>query len=767
MKIFCINLERASDRKNYMIDQWCNGLGLDIDFWSAYDKNFVNHNLLEFQYNDKKCHKFFNRSLSNGEIACAISFYQLFKYILNNNIEECIIMEDDIENIAKNKEEILTKIHQAKQEFPNLQMLLMHEISNKQKNNSKHSYGATLKEIYYIKKKTASLCKRAPWGNQCFYITKKAIQLIYNRLLTQNKNIEIWHPADYFSSFYLCPEGLVCILNKPICKHDWEGKKIPSYIGNNIRVPSQNLTIELHGDFNKQYKFGCVIGCYGRTKLLNETIQQINKSFIPKDMIFIIIDDASREKIQIDLNYDHIIVHKSINKGIANSLAIGWDILYLLNVEYLLNLDADTEISPNWLSSLLNVYQEYSSSLCIVTGFNGKFNNGRVGHPIISTNKRYNIKKSIGGINIFFHKSIYKELVRKSVTDYESMPGSVDQVIETSNNYGTNPKLDPRPFFNGWDWGLNSLCVKNQITILSPLSSVIQHKGEHGITSRSDAFEISEDYQSICVPKIIHQLWRDENIPDHLKLMQQSVIDNHPDYEYKLWKDSDILKFIEEFYPEMFHYYNSGIEHIIQQIDFIRLLLIYHYGGIYIDLDSICLKPVNDILNYPCSFINTKKHEAFVDKYYPLIINNAFIAAEKQNNFIKQILLHIIDYHDPVDYKEYCTFNPAYTKILKSAGPLCITDVYLKYQFQSMINLLPNTYYYGSDYDKKLTAEEILGYGIQLGNGIHDCHFIHLHESSWWRNNNNETINPPLNRYFDDHNLDIKKNMAKIELISK
>jgi len=46
----------------------------------------------------------------------------------------------------------------------------------------------------------------------------------------------------------------------------------------------------------------------------------------------------------------------------------------------------------------------------------------------------------------------------------------------------------------------------------------------------SDA--ISERPQ--LIPKIIHQTYVNESIPDHWKLPQQTCLDLHPDYEYKV-----------------------------------------------------------------------------------------------------------------------------------------------------------------------------------------------------------------------------------------
>lgn len=46
------------------------------------------------------------------------------------------------------------------------------------------------------------------------------------------------------------------------------------------------------------------------------------------------------------------------------------------------------------------------------------------------------------------------------------------------------------------------------------------------------------------IPKIIHQTYKNESIPAHWQGPQQSCLDLHPDYEYKLWTDKKAREFI-------------------------------------------------------------------------------------------------------------------------------------------------------------------------------------------------------------------------------
>lgn len=48
------------------------------------------------------------------------------------------------------------------------------------------------------------------------------------------------------------------------------------------------------------------------------------------------------------------------------------------------------------------------------------------------------------------------------------------------------------------------------------------------------------------IPKIIHQTYINDSIPLHWKGPQQSCLDLHPDYEYKLWTDKKSREFIAQ-----------------------------------------------------------------------------------------------------------------------------------------------------------------------------------------------------------------------------
>ena len=54
----------------------------------------------------------------------------------------------------------------------------------------------------------------------------------------------------------------------------------------------------------------------------------------------------------------------------------------------------------------------------------------------------------------------------------------------------------------------------------------------------------------------------------------------------KLWTLSKIKSFINEFYPKYSNIW-SKIKHPTQVVDFVRLLVLYHFGGVYWQYESV------------------------------------------------------------------------------------------------------------------------------------------------------------------------------------
>jgi mannosyltransferase OCH1-like enzyme len=109
----------------------------------------------------------------------------------------------------------------------------------------------------------------------------------------------------------------------------------------------------------------------------------------------------------------------------------------------------------------------------------------------------------------------------------------------------------------------------------------------------------------MSIPKIIHQLWIGSK-PAPINLMNTWKTKN-PDFEYILWNEDEILK------REMIFKCQEkidDIEEINGKADIMRWEILFKYGGVFLDADSICIEPIDEeLLNKKC-FAGWEQEEA-------------------------------------------------------------------------------------------------------------------------------------------------------------
>lgn len=157
-------------------------------------------------------------------------------------------------------------------------------------------------------------------------------------------------------------------------------------------------------------------------------------------------------------------VFKATHKNMHDSLRVGWDLMDALGCEFLINLDSDTLVCADWLNKLEFLYleqaKERASSAFIVSGFNSSIYHQDT--DVCVTNAIQ--KKSIGGVNLFFHHSLYRRVVRESLSSVF------------------------------WDHRLSERLLKKNIPIFATRPSVVQHIGLRGLWSSPWNFDEAKDF---------------------------------------------------------------------------------------------------------------------------------------------------------------------------------------------------------------------------------------------------------------------------------
>lgn len=88
------------------------------------------------------------------------------------------------------------------------------------------------------------------------------------------------------------------------------------------------------------------------------------------------------------------------------------------------------------------------------------------------------------------------------------------------------------------------------------------------------------------IPKLFHQFLWNGYVPDKLRGCQASLMKHHMDSEWKWlgWTKDSFVSFVEEHYRTFVAIF-ANLKHPYQVIQLARYLVLYHFGGVTVDLD--------------------------------------------------------------------------------------------------------------------------------------------------------------------------------------
>lgn len=96
-------------------------------------------------------------------------------------------------------------------------------------------------------------------------------------------------------------------------------------------------------------------------------------------------------------------------------------------------------------------------------------------------------------------------------------------------------------------------------------------------------------------PKIIWQThnYKKEDLPEHISAAGATWKNINPDWDYRYIDHYERDKMVSK-YPKIYETYKT--QGPTFQSDVWRFLVTYEYGGCYADMDSVCIKPLNYLL---------------------------------------------------------------------------------------------------------------------------------------------------------------------------
>jgi len=181
------------------------------------------------------------------------------------------------------------------------------------------------------------------------------------------------------------------------------------------------------------------------------------------------------------------------------------------------------------------------------------------------------------------------------------------------------------------------------------------------------------------IPKIIHQIWiqGENNIPEKFIGNLNKIREMHKDWEYKLWDEIKILQLLQNNKKLIDMYYKFDYLH--QKVDYAKLIILYAYGGVCIDMDAYTIKPLDDLVEEYGDFdfiISNLKDLGFIGNLNTCgkttkCVNNGNFFGKPNAHIVKHIIEKVNNNCYPFDIKMSC--------IQKTTGPRFFNHVISEY----------------------------------------------------------------------------------------
>ena len=144
-----------------------------------------------------------------------------------------------------------------------------------------------------------------------------------------------------------------------------------------------------------------------------------------------------------------------------------------------------------------------------------------------------------------------------------------------------------------------------------------------------------------AIPKKILQTWKSKDLTPALRDLQATWTTHNPDYAYQLYDDAECAALIAEHFPSevltAYHRLRAGAF----KADLWRLCALYVHGGVYADLDTICMGLLDPYIGGGAQFVsvidyNTNPREGCHNVF------NTFIASVPRHPILKSAIDRIV-----------------------------------------------------------------------------------------------------------------------------
>lgn len=186
------------------------------------------------------------------------------------------------------------------------------------------------------------------------------------------------------------------------------------------------------------------------------------------------------------------------------------------------------------------------------------------------------------------------------------------------------------------------------------------------------------------IEKNIFQTWFTKDLPKNFQKIVEYLRVQNPEYKYYLYDDNEIENFIKTNYPEYWNSYKMlNSQYGAARADFFRYMVVYHYGGVYLDIKSGASVPLRKIIKPKDTFVSSAWTPPFhLEKHI-----NWCIISKKKHPLLRYVLDNI---NNAIQNYDATRDGVGYFGVLNLTGPYRYSDIIEKYRSKYKIRYFPN-----------------------------------------------------------------------------
>lgn len=180
------------------------------------------------------------------------------------------------------------------------------------------------------------------------------------------------------------------------------------------------------------------------------------------------------------------------------------------------------------------------------------------------------------------------------------------------------------------------------------------------------------------IPQVIHQIWHPfsaHSMPIDWVRFSATWKHHHPGFTHKLWGPEESRAFVAQHYAALLDIY-EGYKQPIQRVNALRILLLHHFGGVYVDMDMECLRNVQPLME-GCRIVFTVEPPIHARLWrHKQLVAIAFMASEAGHPFWDSVIEELRRCAQVDD-------------VMESTGPFVLTRCYERWDDKAGISVRP------------------------------------------------------------------------------